>query len=194
MDAPVLPFDLMVVQAPAESAVSLDVAKMHLRVVHDEEDDLIQSYIDAAVTLVEDVYTWRAFVTRTYQVRMSAQSPIWLPYPPVQAITSIALLDAQGNLAQELEPMQWSLRPSSGIVVLGAYANRAQECVIEYVAGYGDPEHVPATFRQAILLLVGHAYENREAVVLATQPAEVQLGVERLTLPYRAERPQWGQS
>lgn len=33
---------------------------------------------------------------------------------------------------------------------------------------------------QAILLLVGHWYANREAVVVGATPAELQLGVERL--------------
>jgi hypothetical protein len=37
---------------------------------------------------------------------------------------------------------------------------------VTFVAGYGDPEDVPAEICQAILLLVSTLYENRESNVI----------------------------
>lgn len=45
---------------------------------------------------------------------------------------------------------------------------------------------VPDAVEQAILMLVGHFYENREAVADA-KSAAVALGVDRLTAPYREQ-------
>ena len=189
MTTPVLPFDLSVVEAPAEtSPVSLEEAKVHLRVEIDNEDDLIQGYLDAATTLVEEVYTWRALLTRTLSVviRVRPDGTVWLPYPPVQSLESVTNADTD----VELGPTQFSLRPASGIVVLGSgYCTPGRELVIEYVAGYGEADVVPKQFKQAILLLVGHWYENRESVITGTIATPLPQGVERLTLPWRAERP-----
>jgi uncharacterized phiE125 gp8 family phage protein len=51
---------------------------------------------------------------------------------------------------------------------------------ITYVAGFGDENDVPDAYKQAMLLLVGHMYENRESVV-------VQQGVSLVTVPQAVE-------
>ncbi len=43
-----------------------------------------------------------------------------------------------------------------------------------------DVEDFPASFKAALLLLIGHSYANREAVVVGTITAEVPLAVESL--------------
>jgi hypothetical protein len=42
--------------------------------------------------------------------------------------------------------------------------------------------------RQAVLMLVAHWYENREAIVVGTISSEVSLGVNQLLSPYMARR------
>jgi uncharacterized phiE125 gp8 family phage protein len=61
---------------------------------------------------------------------------------------------------------------------------------VRFVAGFGSAgTTVPQPIRQAILMLVGHYYENREAI-LATgaMPKEVPLGVDSLLWPKRVLR------
>ena len=58
---------------------------------------------------------------------------------------------------------------------------------VEFVAGYGDaPADVPAPIRQAMRLLIGAWYENREStaigVSVAELPASVNVGA--LIAPY----------
>jgi uncharacterized phiE125 gp8 family phage protein len=56
---------------------------------------------------------------------------------------------------------------------------------VTFVAGYGNAAAVPADLKAAIKLLVGHLYENREAVTLGAMPAELPLGFASVTNRYR---------
>jgi len=61
-----------------------------------------------------------------------------------------------------------TLRPHNGVCVT-------------FVCGYGDAgSSVPENIRQAMRLLIGHLYENREAVVTGITAGELPLGVDRL--------------
>jgi len=60
-----------------------------------------------------------------------------------------------------------TLRPNNGICVT-------------YVAGYTQASDVPKSWKQAMLLLIGHLYENREAVVIAQSGSRLPNGVESL--------------
>lgn len=180
-------YQLEVTTAADEYPVNLDEAKAHLRVEGEEEDALIDGLIAAATVQAETVYTWRAFVTRQYTLTALASSArrisgrVWLPMPPVQSVESVTV--------DGVATGEYTLFPTMGMLELASGVSAASTLVVEYTAGYGDATTVPAPIKQAILLLVGHWYENREAVVLATQPAKVPLGVESLLLPYRAWRP-----
>jgi len=168
---------LTVTVAPASDPVSLPEAKTHLRVAHNDEDALITGLVKAATTQVEESLLWRSLVTRTLKWECAAQGAktLTLPMPPVQSVTS-ATVDGS--------PVAYGLKSNS--LVFDSPVTGDLEVI--YVAGYGDAAAVPYNFKAAILLLVGHFYENREAVVLATQPAKLPLAVESLTLPWRA----WG--
>jgi uncharacterized phiE125 gp8 family phage protein len=53
------------------------------------------------------------------------------------------------------------------------------------VAGYGGSHTVPEPIKQAILLLVGAWFENREAVLTGTIVATLPFAVDALLAPYR---------
>src|SRR3546814_18289687 len=50
---------------------------------------------------------------------------------------------------------------------------------VTYTAGYA-PEEVPVALVQAMLLLIGHSFSNREAVSVGNTGSEIPLGVESL--------------
>jgi uncharacterized phiE125 gp8 family phage protein len=57
---------------------------------------------------------------------------------------------------------------------------------IRFIAGYGDAaSDVPQAIKQAILLLVGHWFENREAVLVHSfKPTVIPIAVDSLLSPY----------
>ena len=66
-----------------------------------------------------------------------------------------------------------TLRPANGVCV-------------SFIAGYGAASTVPRAIKQAMLLIIGHLYENREAIAVSGAiPKELPLAVDALLMPYR---------
>ena len=60
---------------------------------------------------------------------------------------------------------------------------------IDYLAGFGsDPDDVPADLKQAMLGLVAHWYEHRDAVIVAGSGALVPSGFDRLVAAHKRVR------
>jgi len=58
-----------------------------------------------------------------------------------------------------------------------------------YHAGSSSSSDIPEPIRLAILLLVGHWYEHREATIVKSQELiDTKLGVDRLLAPYKTVR------
>ena len=101
---------------------------------------------------------------------------IVLPYPPFIAVTQITYEDVNG-VDQVLSSSGWSgsdegVSPSFGQVWPAGRID-ADAIRIQYQAGYTSPSGapqpppnpVPAPIRQAMLLLISHLYNHRDAVV-----------------------------
>lgn len=167
--------NVRVYSAPTVEPISLIEAKAHLRVVDNEENTLIESLIVAARRMAEMI-SRRALVTRTLEAvfdRWPRDNMIMLAYPPLQSISSITYIDSAGgsNVMPGADYFA-DAHSEPGRLVLAygaswpsATLRPAAAITIRYVAGYGDPEDVPENYRQAMLLMIGHFYENREAVV-----------------------------
>ena len=66
-----------------------------------------------------------------------------------------------------------TLRPANGVC-------------LTYITGYSSTSSIPATWKQAMLLLIGHLYEHREEVVTSGMNAiKIPVGVEALLWPDR---------
>ena len=59
---------------------------------------------------------------------------------------------------------------------------------IDYVAGFGEAADVPPDLKQALLVLVGHWFEHRDAVLVAGAGAVIPFGFDRLVASYRKVR------
>lgn len=183
-----------------EEPVTLDEAKDHLRVDGTDEDALIMAYIKAARRQCEMI-SRRAFVTQTWELALTTwqlQNWIELPNPPLQSVTSITYIDSAG-VSAVMSSADYVVDTYSqpGRVVLGyskcwpsVTLRPGPSVIVRYVAGYGAPKDVPETYKQAIKLLVGHFYENREAVVLQTglvQGAVTPMAVDALLMIDRGD-------
>jgi uncharacterized phiE125 gp8 family phage protein len=59
------------------------------------------------------------------------------------------------------------------------FSDVEDDVVISYDAGYGNAEDVPADIKQAIMMLAGYLYENREGL------GEIPQSVKDILNPYK---------
>jgi uncharacterized phiE125 gp8 family phage protein len=182
---------------PNTTPVTLTEAKAHLRVDSSDEDLLIQSLIEAA-TAHFDGYAGilgRCLIEQVWTVKYSdwpASNYLRLPFPDVSAVT-VKYFDVS-NVEQTLSSGDVAiLHDERGSLVRFAddydypavYDGRDDGVQVAVTAGYGDDgADVPAAIRAAILLMVGHLYQNREAVASGVT-MQLPLGVQALIAPYR---------
>lgn len=171
---------VVILTPPRSEPVSLDEAKAHLNVDHDDDDDLIKRLIGAARRLVEGE-TNRALVPRLLRadfdgfpagrcdIRLAGQ---------VLRIDAVAYVD-NGDTVTLLAGTDYVTDLSADVarVCLPAggcwpwVCRQAGAVSVTYVAGYGSvPDDYPTTPAKAdvpsdavaaILLLVGDMYDNR---------------------------------
>lgn len=181
------------VTEPVTEPVSLEEAKAHLRVDGADDDALLGRLITAARRAAEQL-TGRAFITQTWDLYLDVAPSfaLKLPRPPLQSaiVTTYGdddqavVFDASSYLVDTVcDPGR--LVPKTNWPTGLRVANGFQ---VRFVAGYGAAADVPDDIKQGILLLVGHLYENREAVVVGTISGELPLGVKELLQPYRLLR------
>ncbi|MDW7658134.1 MAG: head-tail connector protein [Bacillota bacterium] len=173
--------------------VSLAEVRQHLRLPDEPtEDDLLLNLVKTARAYCEN-FTRRALAEQTLEMyldRFSVNSSIMLPCPPLQSVMEIGYKDSTGT--------ETILPASNYIVVTDREPGRvmtvygmswpvftpfpAAPIRIRFVAGYAI---LPELIRQALLLLVGHWYENREAT--GTAKDQTAFSVHALLSPYRVE-------
>lgn len=198
----------VVTACPFEPIDRADV-KVHLRVGADitADDTLIDGYIAAARAWVT-AESWRALMPTEYELTLDsfpAGREMELPYPPLQSVTWVKYTTAAGVLTT-FDSANYVTDPYSAPGRLRLVANaswptgdfRAAGAVaVRYIAGSvaallvgasSAPDiaaaraAVPAPLKSALLLLVGHLYENREAVTVGAgvSGAVLPLGVSAL--------------
>lgn len=177
-------YALDVIGDPAEEPVTLPEALFWLREDHqtDETKAVVEALIKAARTRAE-METNRAFVTQTLRLTMDgfppsrpgdpmgAESVIRLPRPPIQSVTSIVYLDAQG-VEQTLATTEYLVDARSlPARIVPAYGkswpsiyDQINALTVTYIAGYGAAADVPDELKLAIKLMAAHWYNNREEV------------------------------
>jgi uncharacterized phiE125 gp8 family phage protein len=147
--------------------LSLADAKAHLNITHSYQDDLIQSYIDAAVAEAES-YTSRSLKIYTVTIKLTTfVNRLLLTQTPYKTGLEIKYYD-EDNTLQTLDTGLYVLGYHYGEPViyfndetdLPTLYNRQDAVVITYDAGYGL-EIMPEQFVQFCKLLVGSFYEQR---------------------------------
>lgn len=169
----------------ADGPVTVDDAIDHLRLdAETVEWPLLRVYLAAASEYAQ-AFTRRAIAPQTWDLHLDhfPSGPINLPLPPLQSVESITYTDPSGNVRE------WDeyIVDTVGGRILPAYgksypATRAvpNAVTVRFVCGY---DQTPESIRNAILLLTGDLYENREG----QQPVRLHENktVERLLWPYR---------
>lgn len=189
----------VLVTAPAVTPVTLQELKQHLRLVagaetYTTEDGPLQIYLDAAVAHL-DGYSGvlgRCIVTQTWRQDFDAWDRVMrLPFLAA-SIASVKYRDSAGQLST-VSADDYALKSDD----LGSYVRldddfahpsdlaQSNGVLVEFTAGYGVAVDVPAALKAAVLLLAGHWYANREAVVTGTIATELPMAIAALIAPYR---------
>lgn len=182
---------------PDTEPVSLAEAKAHLRVDHGADDALILSLIAAARGLAE-ARTDRRFISTALCLYLDSfpcrsGGLIELPGGTVTAVASVKYRDPDGTLVT-MDTADWQADlhtvPSRLFPAYGTSWPSTKDVPnaveIRYTAGYGAASSaVPAHLRSAVKLILGHLYENREAVNIGNITNELPFGVEALISPER---------
>lgn len=183
---------LKLVTPPAMEPVTLAEAKLHLRVDGTDEDALITSLIRSARLLCEQ-WCGRAFLSQTWDLWLDdfppgchqfprnlypsggAAAAIELPMPPLASITWIKYTDLEGNLVtldageylidDQREPGRVLPAYGKAWPAVRRYINAVS---VRFVAGVADVNLIDERVKQAIKLIAGHWYQNREEVLVGT--------------------------
>lgn len=199
---------LIQIQKPAVGPVTLEEARAHCRIDADgspashPDDALVTSLIAAATQFIDGPHGLlsRCIVTQTWELVLDRfpSGAIGIPLPPLQSVESITYLNADGDSVvipengysvDNARQPGYVLPGPDGWPQVGDYINAVR---IRFVAGYapeGSPidyrANVPQAIKQAILLIVGHWYENREDVIVGQMPMKVPMAADALLFPYR---------
>ncbi len=165
---------LQLVTPPAVLPLSFFEVKRQARIEGDVDDQLTQVLIETAVAKVDargDL--GRAMITQTWaQWVPGGCGAVRLVMGPFQSLTAVEYYDADGVL-QTAELTDYEVLLSGDFVVVRPKSgkswpqaqNRDDAIKLTYDAGYGDAaSDVPRDIRQAMMMLIAHMYENREAV------------------------------
>ncbi len=173
--------------APAVEPITLDEAKLHLRVDSADDNALITALITTARQLAEKE-THRVFITQTWEMYLDyAPVEIDIPKPPLQATgLSIKVIDEAGTEtivsatlydidASDNSPGRVRLRSGCAWPSHRGFAS----FVIEFKAGYGlAATDIPEALKQGILQLLSYLYDNRGA-------EEIPKGIKAMFWPFK---------
>ena len=180
---------------PAVEPLTVAEAKLHLRVDISDDDAYIGTLITAAREWVEN-YLDRTLIT-TQLILRAAEFPtqeLELARPPMATagtatavVITYTLADTTtATLSTALYRVDRTTTPGNvAPIINGTWPSDviedANAVAVTYWAGYGPTSaSVPATIRHAMLMLIGHWYEQRSAVLTATISKPLEFAVESL--------------
>lgn len=166
-------YALVLIAEPAAEPLSLEEVRQHLRIPEEEDDGLLLAYLMAARRYFED-HDNRRLCTQTWELRLQhfpASGIIEIPLRPLQVINSVKYINASGvettvadtEYQVDADSFMPRLAPAPGklwpLPLFGIF----NPISINFDVGYDDVEGgIPQHLKQALLLLIGHFYENRE--------------------------------
>jgi uncharacterized phiE125 gp8 family phage protein len=166
-----MPLSLQQIVPPLVEPVTVQEAKLHLRIEQTDEDTLLAHYISAAREDIE-LYTRRQLLPATWVLGLDTLTAvIQIPRPPLLAVVGMEYYDEAGVLVpidsdtyrvdaySEPARLWWTRTEAWPVLPREALTG----VLMTYQAGYRSAAHIPASIKQAMLLLVGDFYEHREA-------------------------------
>lgn len=200
----------VLVTAPKQLPLTLEEVKAHCRVDHNDEDDLIYALLTGATAYMDgwsgtlglclvsqiwrqdfDAFNYRLRLPLFPVIRVEADGAItgdpcgvrYLDVNNVEQTVGVTnydlLVDDEGAFVRFNDTYSF---PTTRVL-------QGPRVSVTFAAGFGaDAPTVPQTIRQALLLLIGHWYANRETINVGTITSEIGFTVGALSAPYRRVR------
>ena len=163
--------------APTLEPLTLDEVRDQLNIDTSAQDGLLDAIRVAARGEIESRLS-KALLTSTWKLRLGgwpSTGEIRLPRPPLVSVSSIAYIDTNGA-SQTLAASQYTVDkyvepgrivPAYGVSWPSLRAVPAN-VTVTYIAGWPAPGSIPREILQAMLLTIGHLYEQRETHIVGT--------------------------
>jgi len=182
---------------PPGTELNLSTVKSYLRIDFTDDDSLITTLIQSARERAEQ-YCNRAFITQTLEVYYDKiEKNFTLPRAPIQSVGTVKLiyLNEVSTLTQNADYYvmgnqdQWITITATTYNLPPGFSPgddlSRYHLDVTYTAGYGnDYTFVPMGIQEAVMKMVGAAYEVREDVAIITKGGTTGL----LEIPNDAKR------
>lgn len=151
--------------------VSLNKVKEHCRITFDEDDQILEWYLESAVSNIEH-HLQRKLITQTWKMFLDTWPTYFkILFGDLQSVTHIKYTDiddSQETFSSDNYYVDTNSIPGRVLLKYGeswpdATLRVNNPIEIQFVTGYGDETtDIPFDIKNAILLLTQHFYENRE--------------------------------
>jgi uncharacterized phiE125 gp8 family phage protein len=177
---------------PALEPLTLAEAKAHLRVEHDDDNDVITGLVKGARSHVE-IATRRALITQRWRLVRDcwpASGRLTVAPGPLKQLVAARLYNNDGS-TRALDLASFIVDKAGSVLALASGAivapgRAAAGIEIDVDVGYGDAaSDVPEPLRQAIRLLLAHWYESRGIMAGVGERAARPATVSALIAPFR---------
>lgn len=153
---------------PTVEPITLEEAKAHLAVSHSYDDAYINSLITAARQKAENHMALQ-ICTATWKLYLDKFEPVInISKSPLTAISEITYTDTDGTeqtLTEDDYILDKIRKPARLVPAYNTSWPDTQQIpnavCITFTSGFGVAADVPQVIKSAILLIVGHLYENR---------------------------------
>lgn len=168
---------------PTTGVFTIDFLNSHLVIGHTLDDELLAVYQDAAVEYCEGICS-SALISKARIRRFEDFNDDLCLGMNVTSVESVTYRDVEGN-TQTLDPAKYELHCPCGTwhirPIYGEIFPEGDSVEINYTAGFSE---LPPAVGQAILLCVGHFYQNREAMTPLAAAKDIPHSVTALLRPY----------
>tara|TARA_R110000803_G_scaffold48061_2_gene99901 strand:- start:4085 stop:4690 length:606 start_codon:yes stop_codon:yes gene_type:complete len=183
----------------ATKMVTLEEAKLHLRVMQEDDNTYINNLIMVAQQTIENYCNLLIFKTTVIQRGDCWADISSLYFSPIKnsgaaTLTHIKYYDS--NNTQQTwassnyifdkfsQPCRIGIAPD---ITLPTLAIRIDAVEVKYEIGTTDADLVPLAIKQACLILVGQWYENRQEAVVGRSVGVIPMTARYLMNPYRIQ-------
>ena len=160
------------VTPPASEPVTVAQAKKHLAIGTDTTHDEQLAWLIESSRQQWEHDTDSGVISQSWRVQFELIDGLFieLPKSPLASVTAVQYYDLNNTL-QTISPTDYYVDTANRRIHLAYGKNwpvtldRWDGVTVNYVVGYADAAAVPAIVKQAMLLLIGHYFENRDMLL-----------------------------